>query len=385
MIGAAEAADQNALSCSVSDVQTAVTDCINTGGGKVTVPAGTCTWSSTVSVSTGSGKDIRILGSGQGITVIKDFRLSIPAGGTNIIELANMTIGASSLNNAIFSEKFRPRDNPGSKELNFHHLTISGRGPIGVFEGWIGVIHHCYFTCRSGQYGWYVHGYGDYDTMRPAMGTKTSLFFENNTFDGCYHAVSGFCNSKIVFRYNTIRNSTHCVDVHGPSYNGCYYATPQWIEDGGRLFEHYNNTYENNNACGARLRSGSGISTGNKYEFTTTSMSYIGLKIDGGSASGGCINFTHSTDYPCSNAVCQGPQDFWIWNEDCHEARRGCFDASYDDCSGGIRENTEYFLRSPSNELDGFSWAAYHYPHPLVSGEANPPPNPPRNLRIISP
>lgn len=376
----ASAAVVTANSCSNTDVQQAVTQVINGGGGQVNIPAGICTWTSRVTVDTGVGKNIHIIGAGQGITIITDFRLQHAGSGSNIVELAHMTILSSALNGEIFFGKFRPADNAGSKFLNYHNLTITGRGPIGTLEGWIGVVHNNTFNCRAGQYGWYVHGYGNYASTIPAMGTSNSIFFENNTFNGCYHAISGFCNSKIVFRYNTIKNSTHCVDVHGPGYNGCYYSTPQWGLDGGRLFEHYNNTYESSNACGARIRSGSGISTGNTYQFTSDGWwSYFGINNDKT-----CTGFNHILNpwNSTQTGAVQGIQEFWVWNETCpvtnwgnSELSSGCFNVANNSCVGGIRENIEYFLRAPQAGDAVTSWTPYTYPHPLSVG-IDPPPIP---------
>jgi hypothetical protein len=374
-----------ANSCSQSDVQQAVNQVISSGSGMVSVPAGTCTWASTVSVNTGALKNIRIIGAGQGLTNIADFRLSIPASGSNIVELAHMTIGGSSQNGAIFTEKFRPANNPGGKELNVHHLTIAGRGPIGNIEGWIGVVHHNTFTCRSGQYGWYVHGVGTtYDTNEPpaGYGSRNLLYFEDNVFDGCYHSISGFCNSKIAFRHNTVKNATHCVDVHGPSYNYCYqFGTGGSGDDrkyGGRYLEHYNNTYESSCVCGLRVRSGSVISTANNYNFTPSSYSKISMKIDGGSGQDNCQSCSKSLSYTavsaphCGGAVCQGPQMFYIWGENSNGSACGageCFDVAQSDvaaCNSCLSEGTNYVFRTPSQVQDGFTWTPYAYPHPLT-------------------
>lgn len=370
-----------AASASLSDVQTAVNNCIAGGGGIVYIPAGTVTWTSTLSVDTGTGKDIRIIGAGQGVTNITDFKLSIPSSGVNLIELAHMTITGSN-ESSIFTEKFRPAENPcsTSHELYIHDLTTNNYGPIGTIEGWYGVVANCTFNVKSNQYGWYVHGCGDYDSSF-TFGTRENIFFEDNIFDSAYHSISGFCNAHIVFRYNTIKNSTHCVDMHGPSYNWCYYSTGN-EEHAGRRIEHYHNVYESSCACGAKIRSGHGISTQNAYQMVPDSgMPFFGLKIDGGSGSGGCDDCAHILDYPCSGGVCEGPQKFWIWNETIPDGQDITKDiVTYDACTGCLDENDEYYLRAPTISDDGFTWSAFEYPHPLrgirrakylCSGQAN--------------
>jgi len=380
MTVSALALDVTANSCSEADVQSAVDKVISGGGGTVYIPAGNCTWTNGVVLNTGPDVDVRIIGAGQGQTVITDFYLKVPTSGSNLVELAYMSIDGASRTRNITSEPLRPASGPG-KELNWHHLTISGRGPIVLLEGWYGVVHHSVFKCRSGEYGFYVHGFGNYDKTRPPMGTRNALFFEDNVFDGCYHSISGFCNSKIVFRKNTIRNASLCVDVHGPSYDYCKYADPVGTPHGGRLFEHYNNVYESTNVCGALIRSGSGISTGNVYEFKNGWI-YFGLMIDGGAGSGGCGDCSHVLDYPCTNGVCEGPQDFWVWGET--GCGSNCFGTYYDTCSGCIREGVEYFLRAPTVKDDGFTWTPFQYPHPLVTGgSTGKTPSPPQNLKIV--
>src|SRR5678816_383203 len=60
----AAASDISARSCADSDVQTAINS--SSTGDKVVVPAGTCTWTATVSI----GKDITLQGAGQTSTII---------------------------------------------------------------------------------------------------------------------------------------------------------------------------------------------------------------------------------------------------------------------------------------------------------------------------
>jgi hypothetical protein len=45
-----------------------------------------------------------------------------------------------------------------------------------------------------------------------------------------------------------------------------------------------------------------------------------------------------------------------------------------EDDAGGLAQDRDYFLRAPSNAQDGFSWAPFRYPHPLVSNVGAPAP-----------
>ena len=62
----AHAATINATSCNSSDVQAAITAAVD--GDTVQIPAGTCTWTSGITVT----KSIAIIGAGENQTIISD-------------------------------------------------------------------------------------------------------------------------------------------------------------------------------------------------------------------------------------------------------------------------------------------------------------------------
>jgi hypothetical protein len=402
----ASALNVTAKSCSAADVQTAVNSVINGGGGAVYIPVGSCTWTSTVSVTTGQTPTIRIIGVGQSSTTITNFGLTVPnPAGTNLIELSNMTLIAGS--NSFFSEILRPAARV-NLELDFHHLTISGYGTgygsIAMFEGWYGVFHHNTITCASNEaYGFYIHGDGTFPTTW-TYGTRNSLFFENNTFSNCYHSISGFCGAKVVFRYNTVTQSTWTVDFHGPGYDECFFpntGTPPWrgypwntppIYYAGRVMEHYNNTYDSTCAAGAQMRGGSGISTNNDYQFAYAYGKVpFGVKIDsgGGNVCTGCVHYyTYVYGSGCGG-LCQTPYPYWVWNETCasgftQNESPGCVNTTDNDaCAQCNVQGATYNLRAPTVAQDGFTWTPFTYPHPLVTGASATPPSPPAGISVL--
>jgi hypothetical protein len=80
-----------------------------------------------------------------------------------------------------------------------------------------------------------------------------------------------------------------------------------------------------------------------------------------------------------TNACYQSPDQWWVWNNDYRGS--GVLFGSGDRGTGCIRNNYEYYLRSPQGGDPVESYIKYTYPHPLVSGDY--PPNPPVNLRVI--
>ncbi len=134
------------------------------------------------------------------------------------------------------------------KNCNFYNF-----GNAGIFVEHYdyisrGLIYNCSFNYCKGYdglglgYGIVVAGNNDQPWMPSAQfGTSNFIFIENNTFDGCRHAIAGAGAARYVARYNNIVNNliAQGLDVHertsGTGLNT--YAS--------RATEMYNNTLIN--------------------------------------------------------------------------------------------------------------------------------------------
>ena len=179
-----------------------------------------------------------------------------------------------------------------------------------------------------------THFLGQYETIADNWPV---LYIENNFVNRTRHAVSSNQLGWYVVRYNNLSqiNNNYVVDVHGSSPTGA----------GGRGLECYNNTIDCNfaaNSYGIGMRGGSGVIYNNTIREIST-----GIMI--------------SKDI--SGTPLRPMNDLWIW------------DNTFISVSTTIRnydsyyvEDTNYFLRAPTQALDGFTYTPYPYPHYLAGG-----------------
>ena len=260
----AHAATINAASCSEPDVQNALTSAHN--GDTVTIPAGTCTWTTALSYTL-SGS-IAIIGAGNqsivgggDVTVIIDhvnhascncgmWAITTGAAAT-IVRISGITIeqdsGSLPTDNGIIqivgsSQNFRW--DHSHFLLNQTVYNSLGSSIVGDIDGWMyGVFDHNLFDLLTnsvnngfrighGNYGGSSYGNGSW-AAASNFGSGAFLFFENNTFNG---AAADDCNDggRIVFRYNTFNDSFTQAHEMENDYRGC------------RAYEIYNNTYNGN-------------------------------------------------------------------------------------------------------------------------------------------
>ncbi len=118
-------------------------------------------------------------------------------------------------------------------------FRLTGNSGVTVQGESQGVVDHCAFRDiyepTIGNYGYGVSVYGTVLTGEP-FGTARATFIENNTFDGCRHAVASNRGARYVFRHNVVRTNTvsHAIDTHGAEYppspkpacDPCYEADP---------------------------------------------------------------------------------------------------------------------------------------------------------------
>jgi hypothetical protein len=383
-----------ANSCSVSDVQAAV-NAASTGY-TVLIPGGSCTWSTTLNISTA------ITLNGQGTTTITwatggqmnvtaqastntfvtgiTFYGSLPSGGCPIQLITSFSP---------LSQTLRFYGNvldDGSPSAQGTLLCVNGTGPA--------LLDHNTFTAHHGaDEVIHINGQGASDpsgwTTDVISGGPNAVFLEDNSFvftaqafnggscssgSPCYFwgtsAFQAYYGGRVVFRHNTVNMMQ--VDVHG-SCSAIY----------GRWWEIYDNTWitiaNSNQSNYSALRGGSGVFFGN----TLT---------DGGNLVTGKIEVTEdctSGSYPIADQIGRGISQnlspAYIWG---NSASMGILDGN----STYVQLNRDYytsstqpatlnFCENAANVAAGCPVAAaytpYLYPHPLttfsgsIGGSAN--------------
>lgn len=261
-----EAADRTAASCSQAHVQAEVTASSN--GDRVIVPAGTCTWSSAVSIT---NKTITLQGAGSG------------AGGTKIVyggtghTLIDISAGSQTGKTDISGFWFSGGDvnywsgtaiqiaGPvGWKNLRIHHNKFednrqwSIRGSVATY----GVIDHNEFTGTA--LGILTQGRGATDwSTALTFGSDDFFFIEDNTFTwDDYYGSTGVPSvdmhdgGRVVFRYNSLQYGMW--ETHDKARSGLPSAN---------AWEVYNNTFAttSNKWKGLDMSAGTGVIWGNTF------------------------------------------------------------------------------------------------------------------------
>ncbi len=257
-----------AASCSRTDVQVAF-DAAKIGD-TVTIPAGTCTWTSVFNFN----KAVTLKGAGIGQTTIINgvSHASDPNTGTHpqimvitsssagLTRLTDMTIdggsgGSDSQNNGFMKIQ------GSSKNWRIDHVrfVITRTSALHVWAPG-GVIDHNRFDLV----GWYmaIYGFnggggsGDPAWAQPTnLGTDDALYIEDNTFYSTTPSLGldGWVGQRVVVRYNNFNNSR--VGNHG--------TESSQRQRGARSYEIYNNTFTLSNTSNYSdaigVRSGVGV------------------------------------------------------------------------------------------------------------------------------
>ena len=255
-VAMAQAATIQASSCSRDHVSAAVNSARD--GDIVVIPAGSCTWNSTVTID---NKSITLQGAGIDRTIITDGISSLPnAGKPRMLDWFVKAGGVSRLTGFTFHGGTAG----GNDNFNSGHILMAGtsrsvrvdnnkfiptRSSMMFFRGNVGgVVDHNHIQLSRGwfAFGFYIMheswngngGYGDYSwTVDSNFGSGDFLFFEDNTFDnpdGHMYANDGWNGSRVVFRRNTYINSTWA--NHGTESGG----RPR----GMRAYEVYQNRFQ---------------------------------------------------------------------------------------------------------------------------------------------
>lgn len=292
-----------ASSCLQSDVQSALSSAA--AGSTIMLPAGTCTWTSSLSVSIG----VSIIGAGQGSTIILDdinqapmfsvtlpsassfFRLSAvalepsssltgamtPTGGGTVANISG-TCSSSTCSQIRVDHILMTGwvySTYGASTNNFDGFYYNMNDVFGVLDHWT-VSEASFGEIVDFNYGSYlgVGSYGDNSWAQPdSLGTANALFVENGTFtdSGAMQYLTETEHEgggRFVVRDNTLSDTG--VYMHGTETTN--------RNRGGRQFEVYNNNFTFDSADTGQsvmtARSGTGLFFNNTI--ATTSGGAVG-------------------------------------------------------------------------------------------------------------
>jgi hypothetical protein len=399
-----------AASCSSAAVTAAVASAAN--GDTVIIPAGTCTWSTLVTIN----KAITLQGQGVGVTKILD---GVTSGALmNWVLVANqfsrMTgiefgngggshqgdTGVVNVNGANTDGRRMRIDH-----CYFNHLTgvaIVTRNVIGVID------HNTYVGVPNSRFAnvwhnsWNGVPWGDGSWSSPtSFGTENFTFFEDNTmsYDGNSHYAffDAFGGARYVVRHNTITKGW--VEAHGTDSTQRYRGT--------RAVEIYNNTLTGNDTMNylINMRSGvvlahnntaTGYQTSPKLELANyrAGTSYIPWGMANGASpwdkNVGGIAVT-VLDQPCvsGGSPISGDPPVLPWSSgQNNQVVDACY--AWNNKEDGIPvpfhvANSNIVLGVHFFNTPKPGYTPYTYPHPLTTGGGSSSgPQAPTNLRISS-
>lgn len=424
-----------AKSLSSSDVQAAINSAGE--GDTVTVPSGSASWSSTVSIN---NKAVSVIGAGMDSTIItcnniNAFNVNGAVG--KFFRIGGMTFKGSPGGNGYSSFIINIMGTSRAWRIDHIHFdsTSGGFGMVGVDGYTYGVIDNCLVTGAQPQH-WFVRPFdsayaapydsGSYAWKRPlSLGTENAVYIESNTIkydtfaqgstNPVWDARSG---ARYVVRYNNIRNGFaghHGAEAHHAR------GTFSW--------EIYNNTFEYDSLIWVplNLRGGAGVIHNNKFIFhagNSGSPFIIGEYRSGGTGSGApwlnscdstpeyiCTIFYGDNDpttcsgagervqtdgnidgtgYPCRDQIgityngtddrIQASAPVYEWNNVVEGGNTTNANFVVNGGTTHIKLGRDYF-----NDTQKPGYAPYAYPHPLIDGSGTPPgtiPGAPSNLRV---
>ncbi len=285
-------ADQTATDVSRTAVSTAIAACNATGGGTVTIPAGTANWLTAYDVTL--TQNVAIIGAGIGNTIIVD---ALPNSAPNPQKVLSFTTTAGKtlrISGIEFSGQAGGRTQKygqgclfiggGSNSVRVDHChwgnTILNRY-LYIGGAVLGVCDHCTCSNTDASQGifyidhssLYVNAsYGDGSWSNPtALGGADFFFFEDNNFVQTNSSfgpalTDGNGGDRIVLRNNTITRMN--IQGHGTGSTG--------RTRGIRAAEIYNNTWIFNNGTSQAtyIRSGTGVIWGNTCTLASTNSCF---------------------------------------------------------------------------------------------------------------
>lgn len=278
-----------AASCNQSDVNAVINGPTHTAinSDTINIPAGTCTWTSGITIPAGIG--ISIIGAGASSTIINDSGVASPGlfyaqptYGNALMRISGMTLQPATstspyspimiigtctssgcpnirVDNMVFPSTWQGTNLQDAQLLVvdncfgvLDHNTVTG---VAGSSSGVGLVNVNFSAWRG------VGQYGDNSWASPdTYGTNQALYIENNTFTSAFaedtDSGSTYVNTggaRFVCRFNTFNSvtlATACTN-HGTETTG----RPR----GGRQMEAYNNTLtctSSNGCAGFGIRSG---------------------------------------------------------------------------------------------------------------------------------
>jgi hypothetical protein len=254
----------NAASCSQTDVQDAF-NAVTASTKTINIPAGTCHWTTQVSLSVPSGSSTlsvlgagsqTVTGGGDATVLIDDYSGGKPilqfstAAASSQFRLAGITIKGGS-GAVTYTGMLAIYGNSQNVRIDHCHTDTStfnpGNASLAIqFSGWIyGVVDHCIIDTTlsgvvvnngihvdMGSYGGHSFGDGSWadDT---SLGSNKFVYMENNVFNG------GFTNDcgdggRFVMRFNTINAAS--TQMHVTGGGGRVRGCRAWEMYGNTLF-----------------------------------------------------------------------------------------------------------------------------------------------------
>lgn len=401
------AATITAASCSRNDVGTAVNNAVN--GDIVRIPAGTCTWTTTLTIN---AKYLTLEGAGANSTIIVDgvSKAAYP-NVPHVLVWTTPTAGLSRLAGMTFQGQSQDTSNKGmviikgaSHSFRIDHNKFVPNGTTAMFlygDLW-GVIDHNVFDMSAQKgYGLYVMGagYGDASWADGStLGTGENVFLEDNLFTQdrskgfFYPAMDGWAGHRVVFRYNQL-NAVK-IGNHGTESGG--------RQRSARQYEYYNNTWtwdmyspatpstsKNGYPSLFAIRGGTGVIYNNTATITNGSVAAFAdfqyyragtsyspwgkcpsiwdqsatRCLDQTGVGGGTL-LSGTTPTP-SGWPDQANDPAYVWNNKIN----GVISAPISQVPSVVQEGRDFILTAKPG------YTPYTYPHPLVSGATvNPGP-----------
>jgi hypothetical protein len=232
-ISFASAAAIDSSSCSIADIEAAITK-LGSAGGTVRLPAcdfskscekGSC-WTGTLEIDRDT-PEIRILGQGINSTRIRFNGAAVFSRGKALRELGGIFFDGNGGQGELFFACH------ACENLLIHDIVTNDLyGSTGELCGSKSVvIYNCTFgrILYGGRDHWYIFGDNNYDAdWRQGFGSADyNVFFEDNIFHESHHPVSIFTAGKAVIRHNVFDYSINTddydnvIDAHSASYGDC--------------------------------------------------------------------------------------------------------------------------------------------------------------------